>query len=134
MTEREISEAWEDATDPRLELTREHSLSRLMMAAALREASLRDLRTCGPSPPHSSFTLSTTDGVSLEAGLQMDGSSPGGGGPGGGQVWSLSQLYSVDFSQSRIGVKNAFSLNAQSRFASVVVDADLGLSRLAWHT
>ena len=60
VTEREISEAWEDATDPRLELTREHSLSRLMMAAALREASLRDLRNCGS--PHS-FTFSTTDGV-----------------------------------------------------------------------
>ena len=71
VTEREISEAWEEATDPRLELTREHSLSRLMMAAALREASLRDLRTCGSSPD--SFTLSTTDGVSLEAGLQLDG-------------------------------------------------------------
>ena len=78
MTDREISDAWEEATDPRLELTREHSLSRLMMAAALREASLRDLRG------GSSCTLSTTDGVSLEVGLQLDGLSPGGGGGGVG--------------------------------------------------
>ena len=42
------------------------------------------------------------------------------------QVWSQTQLYSVDFSQSRIGVKSAFSTNAQSRFASVVVDSVLG--------
>ena len=36
------------------------------------------------------------------------------------QVWSLSHLDSTYFSQSRIGVKNAFSTNAQSRFASAV--------------
>ena len=43
-----------------------------------------------------------------------------------GQVWSLTQFYSVDFSQSRIGVKkSAFSTNAQSRFASFVVDGVL---------
>ena len=36
------------------------------------------------------------------------------------QVWSLTQSYSVDFSQSRIGVKSAFSTNAKSRFLSVV--------------
>ena len=50
------------------------------------------------------------------------------------QVWSLTQFYSVDFSQSRIGVKSAFSTNAQSRFASVVVDSVLGPPRLARHT
>ena len=37
------------------------------------------------------------------------------------QVWSLTQLYSVDFSQSRID-KSALSTNTQSRFASIVVD------------
>ena len=50
------------------------------------------------------------------------------------QVWSLTQFYSVDFSKSRIGVKSAFSTNAQSRFASVVVDGVLGPPRLAGHT
>ena len=30
------------------------------------------------------------------------------------QVWSLTQFYSVDFLQSGIGVKSAFSINAQS--------------------
>ena len=48
------------------------------------------------------------------------------------QVWSLTQFYSVDFSKSRIGVKSAFATNAQSRFASVVVDGVLGPPRLAW--
>ena len=50
------------------------------------------------------------------------------------QVWSLSQFYSVDFSKSRIGEKSAFSTNAQSRFASVVVGGVLGPPRLARHT
>ena len=50
------------------------------------------------------------------------------------KVWSLTQLYSVDFSKSRIDVKSAFSTNAQSRFASVVVDGSLGPLRLAWHS
>ena len=50
------------------------------------------------------------------------------------QVWSSTQFYSVDFSQSRIGVKSAFSTNAQSRFVSVVVDCVLGPPRLARHT
>ena len=50
------------------------------------------------------------------------------------KVWSLSQLYSVDFLQSRIGVKSAFSRNAQLRFASVIVEGVLGPSGLAWHT
>ena len=39
------------------------------------------------------------------------------------QVWSLTQFYSVDPSLSRIG---AVSTNAQSRFASVVLDGVLG--------
>ena len=47
------------------------------------------------------------------------------------QVWSLSHLDSTDFSQSRIGVKNAFSTNAQSRLASVVLDSVKGPPRLA---
>ena len=46
-------------------------------------------------------------------------------------VWSLTQFYSVDSSQSRIGVKSGFSTNAQSRFASVVVDSVLGPPCLA---
>ena len=47
------------------------------------------------------------------------------------QVWSLTQLYSVDFSQSRIAMsKSASSTNAQSRFGSVVVDSVLGPPRL----
>ena len=50
------------------------------------------------------------------------------------QVWSLTRFYSVDFSQSRIGVKSAFSTNTQSRFASVVVDGGLRPPRLAQHT
>ena len=50
------------------------------------------------------------------------------------QVWSLTQFYSVDFSQSRIDVKRAFSTNAQSRFASVVVDGVLGPPHLARDT
>ena len=50
------------------------------------------------------------------------------------QVWSLTQFYSVDFSQSRIGVKSAFSKNAQSRFASAVFDGVLGPPHLARHT
>ena len=51
-----------------------------------------------------------------------------------GKVWSLTQFYYVEFSQSRIGEKSAFSTNAQSRFASVVVDGVLGPPRLAHHT
>ena len=47
-----------------------------------------------------------------------------------GQVWSLTKFYSVDFLQSRTDVKGAFSTNAQSGFASVVVDRVLGPSRL----
>ena len=48
---------------------------------------------------------------------------------------SITQFYSVDFSKSRIDVKkSAFSTNAQSRFASVVVDGVLGPPRLARHT
>ena len=39
----------------------------------------------------------------------------------GGQEWSLTQFYSVNFSQSRIGVESAVFLNAQSRLASVVL-------------
>ena len=35
--------------------------------------------------------------------------------------WSLTWFYSVDFSKSRIGVKSAFSTNAQSRFATVAI-------------
>ena len=50
------------------------------------------------------------------------------------QVWSLTQLYSVDFSQSRIGVKSAYSTNPQSRFASIDLDGVLGPLRLARHT
>ena len=50
------------------------------------------------------------------------------------QVWSPTQLYSVDFSQPRISVKSAFSTNTQSRFASVVVDGVLGPPRLVRHT
>ena len=41
------------------------------------------------------------------------------------QVWSPTQVHSVEFSKSRIGIKSAFSTNAQSRFASVVVDSVL---------
>ena len=50
------------------------------------------------------------------------------------QVWSLSQFYSVEIPKSRIDVKSAFSTNAQSRFASVVVDDVLGPPRLAQRT
>ena len=50
------------------------------------------------------------------------------------QVWSVTQFYSVDFSQSRISVKSAFSTNAQSRFASVVVDGVLGPPHQAQNT
>ena len=50
-------------------------------------------------------------------------------------VWSLTQFSSVDFSKSRIVVKKCiFNKNAQSRFASVVVDSVLGPPRLARHT
>ena len=50
------------------------------------------------------------------------------------QVCSQTRLYSVDFSQSRIGVKKCVFRNAQSRFASVVVDGVLRPRRLARHT
>ena len=50
------------------------------------------------------------------------------------QVWSLTQFYSVDFSQSRIIVKSAFSTNAQSWFTLVVLDGVLGPPHLARHT
>ena len=42
---------------------------------------------------------------------------------GQNQVWPITEFSSVCFSQSRIGVKSAFSTNAISRFASVVVDS-----------
>ena len=48
------------------------------------------------------------------------------------QVWSLTEFYSVDFSKSRIGVKSAFSTNAQSSFESAFFD--LEPQRLARHT
>ena len=54
--------------------------------------------------------------------------------PGEKQVWSLTQLNSVDFSQSRISTKNPFSTNAQTKFASVVIGGVLGPPRLARHT
>ena len=43
------------------------------------------------------------------------------------QVWSLTQFYSVDFSQSRIGVKKCVfnKRKIQSRFASAVRDGVL---------
>ena len=47
------------------------------------------------------------------------------------QVLSLTQLYSFDFSQSRIGV---FSTNARSRFVLAVFDGVLGPLRLARQT
>ena len=51
------------------------------------------------------------------------------------QVWSsLTQLYSVVFSQSRIGVKKCVSTKVQSRFASVVSDDVLGPLSLAQHS
>ena len=51
------------------------------------------------------------------------------------QVWSLTQFYSVDLSQSKDWFKKVrFSTNAQSGFASVVVDGVLGTPRLARHT
>ena len=46
------------------------------------------------------------------------------------QVCSLTQLHSIDFSQSRISIKKCV-FNAQSRFASVVVDSVLGPPCLA---
>ena len=55
-------------------------------------------------------------------------------GSGKGQVWSLTQFYSDDFSKSRIGVKSEFSTNTKSSFAPVVVDGVLGPPRLARHT
>ena len=42
------------------------------------------------------------------------------------QVWSLAQFFSVDLSQSKIGVKSALDTNPQSRFTSVVFDSVLG--------
>ena len=46
------------------------------------------------------------------------------------QVWSLTQFYSVDFSKSRIGEKNAFSTNAQFKFSSAVFNSVRGPLRL----
>ena len=40
----------------------------------------------------------------------------------------------LTFQNQRLMYKSAFSTNAQSRFASVVVDSDLGPPRLARHT
>ena len=48
------------------------------------------------------------------------------------QVWSLTQFFSVDFSQSRIGVKKCV-FNKRG-FASVVFDGVLGPPHLARHT
>ena len=50
------------------------------------------------------------------------------------QVWSLTQLYSAGFSQSRINVKSLLFTNTQSRFALAVFDGVLGHQRLAHHT
>ena len=47
------------------------------------------------------------------------------------QVYSLTQSYSVELSQSRIGVKRVFS--AQSKFAALVIGGVLGPLRLAQH-
>ena len=40
---------------------------------------------------------------------------------GNKQVWSLTKLYSVDFSRSKVSKKSAFSTNAKSRSASAVL-------------
>ena len=49
------------------------------------------------------------------------------------QVWSLTQFYSVDFSHSRTGVKKGgFSTDAQSRFASDVLESVLGYPHRTW--
>ena len=50
------------------------------------------------------------------------------------QVWSLTQFYSVDFSQSRIAVNKCVFYKRTSRFASGVVDGVLGPPHLARHT
>ena len=49
-------------------------------------------------------------------------------------VWSLTQVYPVDFSKSRIvGKKCVFNKRTKSRFASVVVDGVLRPPCLAQH-
>ena len=50
------------------------------------------------------------------------------------QVWSLTQFYSVDFSQSRISVKKCVFNKRTKVFVSAVLDGVLGPTHLAWHT
>ena len=47
---------------------------------------------------------------------------------------SLTQFYSVDFSQSRISVKKCVFEKCTIKFSSVVLDGILGPLRLAQHT
>ena len=51
------------------------------------------------------------------------------------QVWSLTQFYSVDFSQSRIGIKKCvFNKRTIVVSVSVALDGVLGPPRLVRHT
>ena len=92
---------------------------------ALRPKSGKEFERCGSGELH---------GPTRELLLEVHVGLGEGGAAAGVQTRSLTQFYSVDFSKSRIGVKSAFSTNAQSRFASVVVDGVLGPPRLARHT
>ena len=59
------------------------------------------------------------------------------GQPEGDEVWSPTQFHSVDFSQSRIGLKSAFSTNPQSSFINQVhlfFNGVLGPLHLTRHT
>ena len=81
-----------------------------------------------------SVASAVVSGTSVGSSVGLSVGSSVGFSVGSSQVWSLTQFYSVDFSKSKIGVNSAFSTNAQSRFASVVVDGVPGPLRLARHT
>ena len=85
-----------------------------------------------PKPPwvESQMGFQASTGWPLSLGLSSCSST------GAVQVWSLTQFYSVDFSQLMIGVKKCVFNKRTIKVcvSSVVVDGVLGPPRLAGHT
>ena len=69
-------------------------------------AGVNSVRRCtgGPTPGKCVFSVASRGEVCLFDAQAAENESGGGKGSGDRQVWSLTQFYSVEFSQSRIGV------------------------------
>ena len=91
---------------------------------------------CSSSALAEAAALAAAAPLPLLAGAATSASAATGDLAAIGQVWSLTQFYSVDFSQSKIGV-NKCVFNKRTikvRVSSVVVNGVLGPPHLARHT